>query len=1166
MLAVGASRISLAATDGNQGYLYNANQTTAPFRVSVEDNPSKVLGPNAESLIQVRVDGFEATPVLNVTAYPDSAVRGEEVTFTPYSNYVAFIRKAEIRIFPEGDSLQKEPLAVIDVSNANNTVTWQAPKHSGLDAVNYVLRVYDRHGHFDETEPKLLHLSDKDRPVGDEQDKKRELLIGYGENHRCIKNINVTGASVTVNGDQLKANTRVWVLGQEVPVDHQGKFAYRQILPSGQQVINVVTENDSHRRELNQQIDVPANDWFYVGMADMTVGKNSVHGPETLVTGENISEYKGKTYTSGQLAFYVRGKINNDWKLTASADTQEQPINELFTNFSSKNPEYLLMRLDPEDSYPVYGDDSTTVEDAPTQGKFYVRLENQDSQIMWGNFKTAITGTDLMNYSRTLYGGDLLYKSRDTTKFGEKRTEINGFAADPGTLEGVQEFRGTGGSLYYLPVQDVVVGSEQIRIEIRDQDSGIVLGTQNLVYGQDYTIDYIQGRILLTQPLSSVASSNSIVSTGSSSLNGDPAYLVVDYEFTPGVTAVANLTKGGRVSQWINDYWKVGVSGYSQGDVGAGVNQRMLGADTTIRYMPGTYIKLERAYSDGPGNGATTSLDGGFSFNQVPQTIAPSQRADAYRAETAMDLSEITKGAIAGKFDAYILDRENGFSAPGELTNEGIKQEGATGLLPINKQLTLNGKLDYQEGDTTGILKSSETSADYHVNPADTVTLAVRTDEQESALAGGVSDILSQTGNRTDGAIKIDHAPLNANGEKKRYDIYVLGQATLAKDATRNSNNRGGIGGKLDLNKKVSLTGEVTEGNGGIGGKAGIEYRASDRTTYYTNYLVDTERSDIGYTGRNSSLITGVKSRYSDSLSVFGEESYQSADNGPSGLVHSYGLDLSPNDKWTYGLKTEKGTLADPVNGDDNRTAVSLSTGYHNDKTKYSSTLEWREDNSNVNGRRASWLMRNAYAYQTTPDWRFLGNADFAISNDGTSSLADTNYVKLSAGYAYRPVLNDRFNLLFKYEYLDDASSSGQLSASSSELASNYKQQSHVIDIDGDYDLTQKLTIGTKFGFRLGELEDTTVNDPQWFASQAWLAVARADYHIVKQWDITAEFHYLDAQEAGDANYGALIGIYRHINKNTKVGVGWNFSDFSDDLTDLSYKSRGFYFDVLGEF
>jgi len=792
---------------------------------------------------------------------------------------------------------------------------------------------------------------------------------------------------------------------------------------------------------------------------------------------------------------------------------------------------------------------------------------------MWGNFKTEITGTDLLNYQRTLYGGNLLYKSRDTTKYGEKRIEINGFAADPGSLGALEEYRGTGGSLYYLRNQDVVVGSEQLRIEIRDQDSGIVLGSQNLIYGQDYTIDYIQGRVILSQPLSSTASSNTIISTNASSLTGNPAYLVATYEYTPGITAVNDLTKGGRVSDWINDNFRVGVTGYSQG---GSENQRLLGADTTLRYRPGTYVKFETAYSDGPGIGSLTSQDGGFNFNPIPQTTSPQQRADAYRAETAIDFSEITKGAMAGKMDAYILDRENGFSAPGQITDQGLKQEGATAQLPINKQMTLNEKFDYQEGNTTGILKSSETSADYHINPADTMTLAVRTDEQESALAGGVSDVLSQTGNRTDAAIKIDHAPLNAKGEKKRYDIYVLGQATLNKDATRNSNNRGGVGGSYDINKKVSLNGEATEGNGGLGGKVGVEYRASDRTSYYSNYLVDTERSDIGYTGRNSSFTTGVKSRYTDSLSVFGEERYQSADNGPSGLIHSYGLDLSPNDKWTYGLKTEKGTLSDPVNGDDNRTAVSLSAGYHNDKTKYASTLEWREDSSNVDGRRSSWLMKNTLGYQTTPDWRFLGNADFAISNDGTSGYADTNYVKLSTGYAYRPILNDRFNMLFKYEYLDDASSPGQLTGSASsaeqlstnpaDLANQYKQQSHVIDLDADYDLTHKLTIGGKFGFRIGELEDTTVNDPQWFASQAWLAVARVDYHVVKAWDLTAEFHYLDAQEAGDANYGALIGIYRYINKNTKVGIGYNFSDFSDDLTDLGYRSRGVYFDVLGEF
>jgi hypothetical protein len=32
---------------------------------------------------------------------------------------------------------------------------------------------------------------------------------------------------------------------------------------------------------------------------------------------------------------------------------------------------------------------------------------------------------------------------------------------------------------------------------------------------------------------------------------------------------------------------------------------------------------------------------------------------------------------------------------------------------------------------------------------------------------------------------------------------------------------------------------------------------------------------------------------------------------------------------------------------------------------------------------------------------------------------------------------------------------------------------------------------------------------------------------------------------------GVLTAIYHHINKDLKAGVGYNFTDFSDELTDL---------------
>ena len=122
---------------------------------------------------------------------------------------------------------------------------------------------------------------------------------------------------------------------------------------------------------------------------------------------------------------------------------------------ASKDPRYLLRKLDPDRYYPVYGDDSTMVEDAPTYGKFYVRLERGNSHILWGNFQTQWTGSELTQFSRALYGAQLLLNTSSITQYGEKRAALSAFASEPGTLQSRDEFRGTGGSLYYLRHMDI---------------------------------------------------------------------------------------------------------------------------------------------------------------------------------------------------------------------------------------------------------------------------------------------------------------------------------------------------------------------------------------------------------------------------------------------------------------------------------------------------------------------------------------------------------------------------------------------------------------------------------------------------------------------------------------------------------------------------------------
>jgi hypothetical protein len=49
-----------------------------------------------------------------------------------------------------------------------------------------------------------------------------------------------------------------------------------------------------------------------------------------------------------------------------------------------------------------------------------------------------------------------------------------------------------------------------------------------------------------------------------------------------------------------------------------------------------------------------------------------------------------------------------------------------------------------------------------------------------------------------------------------------------------------------------------------------------------------------------------------------------------------------------------------------------------------------------------------------------------------------------------------------------------------------------------------------------------------------------------------------------DRRAGTLVVVSRSLNEHFKVGVGYNFTDFSDDLTDLSFDHRGVFVNFTG--
>ena len=220
----------------------------------------------------------------------------------------------------------------------------------------------------------------------------------------------------------------------------------------------------------------------------------------------------------------MNGKFSEHWRLTASADTREGPVKDLFSNFLDKSPDSLFRRIDPDYHYPTFGDDGVVEEMAPTLGKFYVKLSHGENYGMWGNFKVGYMGNELAHVDRGLYGGNLHYRVRshhELRRTTDRARRLRRRARNDGELRGIPR----NGRVALLPAPPGHPGRLRARAHRTSrQGLGHRHGRGQPAARLDYDIDYLQGRLLLTEPLSSTADDNLLVRSGG--LSGDEAYLV----------------------------------------------------------------------------------------------------------------------------------------------------------------------------------------------------------------------------------------------------------------------------------------------------------------------------------------------------------------------------------------------------------------------------------------------------------------------------------------------------------------------------------------------------------------------------------------------------------------------------------------------------------------
>lgn len=1074
----------------------------------------------AQANVQVTFDGLGAAPRLNVKTVgtPRAFVAGQSVTLQSETNYPAFVDRAEMRLIDRDAVGGPRLLSVVPVP-VNGTVSFMIPAGENIVVVH---RVYDNSGRFDETEPLPLMQPD-DRGLSD---------VEEGTDFTAVRNIPVSGGAVTVSGDGAEPGSVLFTLGEEVRSDSQGRLVIQRILPAGDYDLDVSVVSNGRRTALERPISIPQSEWFYTAIADLTYGIYESDGSDDT-----------ETRSTGRLAFYADGKTVGGYRLTSSVDTGEEELDEIFRRFDEKDPRSVLRRIGAEDAFPTFGDDSQIVDNTPTSGKFYLRIEKNGNFALWGDYRADLNGSGYLRNERTLYGAQGAYETNARTSSGDARVALDLYAAQPDQLVGREVFQGTGGSVYFLQRQDITIGSETLTVETRDTDTGRVIDRRVLVAGRDYEINYLQGVITLNAPLASYTNPNLIQTNPS----GDIAInLVSQYEYTPLTSDIDGFSVGGRAETWATDSLRFGVTAMK--DETGDTEQTSVGIDVRVEWGDNTFLQLDYAESDGPGFGTSFSADGGVT---IDNTVPSAGSGTAFKLEGQADLSDFSESR-SGFIGGYFEEREEGFSTLDYRVSTATGNETLYGVHATSGDEAELGYKVYADIYENGA-GNEKTEVGAEVSGDITTRLGYTLGVEH------LDEITSATdGSRTDLAGRLEYSP----HEGLTYRLF--GQNAVETDGL-DEFNRAGVGVKLEARNGWTLDAEVSGGTGGLGARALTSWSDADNNSTYFGYELDAGRAiDAGVASDDNGgkYVLGARRQVNDAVSLVNENTYDIFGSARN-LTSVYGVEYIRNDFVTYSAALQVGQVEDTMNGDFDRKALSLGVRFDRDDLTGRALIEYREERATNGSTRddldAIFFTADA-RYEIDDARRLLFSLDAAETISDENSLLDGTLVDASIGYALRPVMNEQLNLLASYRYLYDMF--GQEVDGVAETGP--VQESHVANLEINYDMTREWTLGAKVGGRW--TESAAENGEPLTRNDAWLAITNVRYNVVHNWDALIEGRYFDAVDAGASEAGALAAIYRHFGDNAKIGLGYNFSSFSDDLTDLTLDDRGVFINLVAKF
>ncbi len=510
---------------------------------------------------------------------------------------------------------------------------------------------------------------------------------------------------------------------------------------------------------------------------------------------------------------------------------------------------------------------------------------------------------------------------------------------------------------------------------------------------------------------------------------------------------------------------------------------------------------------------------------------------------------------LTDKVNVSLQHQETIKGEPNHQTSLGLEDK-------VNDQLALRAKQTIGKGGTaTGVgatLKASDkmsVSGDYTI-----------VNNQKSGQVGGIASV------GTDYKVN-DQTSLQTS-------VGVTGTLTGEKITTATVGGTTQMDDQTKVRTTLGLTDSSVSGRGTIMGMD-AEKQVDEKTELTSGVSVAEKPGE----GKTSTITFGTKKQVSDELKLISSRSFGTSrgavTQGSSyGLVrekdgrklqgtltrqHSdassvvsdsniFGLSGDLNDHFAVLGSYEKGLVQNHDGSQADRQALALGVGYvqkdaqtTQEILKASSKLELRQDSGAQNT--VQYVVNNAVEGKINPDTSVYVKTQFSNTTNTTANSTRAGYKEMTIGGAHRPLYTDRLNLLARYTYSTGQKPSGQVDTADIE-----QQRAHVLSADAIYDLTDHWQVAERLAYRQQEEKVTGFDFTR---TQTWLMIHRLNYNIDRDWQLSGEYRILTQVEAQDQKRGFMLEASRRMNDNAQLGVGYNFTTFTDDLTDLGFTAQG---------